>query len=192
MAFTRCNRLIRLRPALNKYGILGTATEISLTLENSISAEPNGSFSGSLTITYEVLNFKDAVKGSVAASIIFDGKNTIRATLLVLDISLPSSLRGRHLGTYLIQQLIHWLTQWPTALVKPLSLSITDARDADNRARRHALYKKAGFEIIYDADQSGSCLQMPVTQLLKNESWTHYISEEPLVALAMTEKYPPD
>ncbi|WP_323025753.1 hypothetical protein [Castellaniella sp.] len=67
-------------------------------------------------------------------------------------VALTGVPRGRHIGTYLFDEIVRWAQQWPDAQVKPIGLGRGDASD-ENRERRNTFYERFGIEFDYSEDK---------------------------------------
>ncbi|ANN80870.1 hypothetical protein BAU07_26475 (plasmid) [Bordetella flabilis] len=92
--------------------------------------------------------------------------------------------RGAHIGTYLLDEVVRWAKQWPTAQVRQISLSTVDGSD-ENRERRNRLYEQFGIVFEYTPDRrSGVSLSTMVAAQLTPvapEVWGENIEEWGLV-----------
>ncbi|KGE11128.1 hypothetical protein LA03_06045 [Burkholderia gladioli] len=84
----------------------------------------------------------------------------------------PDSLRGQHIGTYLMNEIVTWCQQWPEALVAPVEL-LSGQADEANRARRNRFYEQFGLVFDYrdSTHREGKSRPMPVSELRNVESW---------------------
>lgn len=90
----------------------------------------------------------------------------------------PPSLRGRHLGTYFMDEIVHWAKQWPDAEIRPITLLAGQAT-SDNRDRRNRFYEQFGVRFEYsDAQQNaGIAVPMRASELRQVDTWKSHISE---------------
>lgn len=91
-------------------------------------------------------------------------------------------LKGRRVGTYLMNEIVEWARQWPTADVDPIELVENQASDA-NRERRNRFYRQ--FNIRFGENDlqiiAGWSRPMKVSELTPVSSWTEHVKEQPLV-----------
>ncbi len=81
-------------------------------------------------------------------------------------LSLPG-LEGFKIGTYLLNQIVTWVKQWPDARLSNISLNEIQATD-ENRERRNRFYEQFGIKFSYDDDKtrkSGRSLSMVANDL---------------------------
>ena len=95
----------------------------------------------------------------------------------------PPSLRGAHLGTYLMNQVVLWAKQWPDAQLREISLAPGDGSDRENRARRNRFYEQFGIVFDYrDTDHKvGESRPMIARELRSVTSWANSIIEHSIV-----------
>lgn len=84
----------------------------------------------------------------------------------------PSSLRGHRVGTYLMNEVVLWAQQWPTATVNSIELLALQAYD-ENKARRNRFYEQFGLVFNYNDDdcREGLSQPMPVSALTPVDTW---------------------
>lgn len=89
-----------------------------------------------------------------------------------------SGLHGHRIGTYLMNEIIQWAKQWPTATLVQLHLSENDGYE-ENKERRNRFYEQFGIKFRYSNDErkSGTSLPMPVDDLIEVDTWKKNISE---------------
>ncbi len=90
----------------------------------------------------------------------------------------PESLRGKRVGTYLMNEIVKWARQWPEAKVRPIKLLAWQAED-ENKARRNRFYEQFGIKFEYsDPNQcEGISLAMFASDLTPVETWRKNIRE---------------
>ncbi|MBU9198873.1 hypothetical protein KTD33_30575 [Burkholderia gladioli] len=88
----------------------------------------------------------------------------------------PGSLRGQHIGTYLMNEIVTWCQQWPEASVAPVEL-LSGQADEANRTRRNRFYEQFGLVFDYRdaAHREGTSRPMSVSALKPVESWKENI-----------------
>lgn len=106
----------------------------------------------------------------------------LHAASVFLD---PPPIRGRRIGTYLMNEVIRWAKQWPSADVKQIKLSSNQAGATHefNTERRNRFYKRFGIEFDYAeplTKASGRSKAMKASQLQEVNSWEKNIEEHPI------------
>lgn len=97
-----------------------------------------------------------------------------------------NSLRSRRIGTHVMNEVVLWARQWPTATVSTVSLSSVDdyidklhAHDTagvDNKMRRNKLYENFGLNVVYDDNKAnGHSLPMAAQDLKPRDTWERNI-----------------
>lgn len=92
-------------------------------------------------------------------------------------LDLPA-LEGLRIGTYLMNQVVLWVKQWPQAQVATVHLYASDARHIENQARRNRLYEQFGLSFDYDNDthDSGRSRPMLARDLMSCDAWQQNIN----------------
>lgn len=87
-------------------------------------------------------------------------------------------LHGHRIGTYLMNEIIQWAKQWPTATLVQFKLSENDGYE-ENKERRNRFYEQFGIKFRYSNNErkSGASLPMPVGDLVEVGTWKKNISE---------------
>lgn len=87
-------------------------------------------------------------------------------------------LEGHRIGSYLMNEIVHWAQQWPEASVIPINLSPVQAV-GDNTQRRNRFYEQFGLEFDYDdhGQQSGRSKPMLAKELNLVSNWKQNITE---------------
>ncbi|MBP4050912.1 hypothetical protein J9978_15595 [Chromobacterium violaceum] len=106
----------------------------------------------------------------------------LHAASVFLD---PIQIRGRRIGTYLMNEVIKWAKQWPLADVKPIRLSSNQAGVTHefSTERRNRFYEQFGIEFDYLdplTKASGRSKPMNVNQLKEVNSWEKNIEQHPI------------
>jgi hypothetical protein len=103
-----------------------------------------------------------------------------RLDLGALSLDLEG-LEGHRIGTYLMNEIVHWVKQWPEASVMPIELRAEQAV-GDNRARRNRFYEQFGLEFDYadPAHRAGWSKPMLVKELKQVTTWEQNITEHEL------------
>lgn len=92
-------------------------------------------------------------------------------------LDLPG-LGGQRIGTYLMNEIVQWVLQWPEATVNSIELLAGQAH-GDNKARRNWFYEQFGlvFDYTDPEHREGRSRPMPVGALSTVETWKQNISE---------------
>ncbi|MCI0265853.1 UNVERIFIED_ASMBLY: hypothetical protein E7W40_00220 [Cronobacter sakazakii] len=89
--------------------------------------------------------------------------NTTELNLTNSDFMLPFELRGRGLGSWVMQQLVSWAKVLPPGTpVKPIRTAPVDEKDVENHARRDHFWHGLGFRF---APGSRTSLPLSVNEL---------------------------
>lgn len=141
----------------------------------------------SLVLEYRVIDLygqSEALGGSFAGSycatanaVSLTSANVTRGAVF-LD---PESIQGQRVGTYLMNEIVTWVRQWPQAIVRSISLSEAQA-SLDNKVRRNWFYEQFGLEFAYaDTDhRAGSSIEIPAGELVPCNEWQLNIKELPV------------
>ncbi|CAK7068039.1 MAG: hypothetical protein DELT_01739 [Desulfovibrio sp.] len=94
-----------------------------------------------------------------------------------IDLRIPH-LQGHRIGTYLMNEIVRWVKQWPTAAVRQFRLSENDGY-AENKERRNRFYEQFGIEFEYTDDDRKAGISRPMTASSLNmvNTWEKNISE---------------
>lgn len=92
-------------------------------------------------------------------------------------LDLPG-LEGQRIGTYLMNEIVQWVQQWPDAAVASIKLDAGQAQP-DNKERRNWFYEQFGIVFDYDDEQhrSGKSRPMLASELKAVETWKKNILE---------------
>ncbi|ORE39892.1 hypothetical protein [Pseudomonas aeruginosa] len=149
--------------------------------------DPNdGSISeASIRLSYQRIvakySYRDGGKGQ------FDGSYTQRFNSVSLTsrtmskgavfLDLPG-LDGQHIGTYLMNEIVQWVQQWPEATVKSIELLAGQAH-GDNKNRRNWFYEQFGlvFDYVDPECREGLSRPMRAGALVTVETWKENITE---------------
>ncbi|MEW8492469.1 MAG: hypothetical protein AB2604_01590 [Candidatus Thiodiazotropha taylori] len=96
-------------------------------------------------------------------------------------------LKGQRIGTYLMNQIVLWVEQWPDAVVKPITLFASDVKTDEARDRRNRFYEQFDLEFNYEdptENRSGVSKPMVVNELKSVSYWDENIKEYSLNAFA--------
>jgi GNAT superfamily N-acetyltransferase len=90
----------------------------------------------------------------------------------------PSDLRGKRVGTYLMNEIVTWAKQWPEASVRPINLREEQAYD-QNRERRNRFYEQFGIEFDWTGPvrRAGVAKPMLARDLNLVTSWSRNVTE---------------
>jgi GNAT superfamily N-acetyltransferase len=92
-------------------------------------------------------------------------------------LDLPG-LDGQRIGTYLMNEIVQWVQQWPEATVNGIELLAGQAH-GDNKARRNWFYEQFGlvFDYTDPEHREGRSRPMLAGALVKVETWKQNITE---------------
>ena len=110
----------------------------------------------------------------------FNGMVSITANSLTTGehvILENTGLQGHRIGTFLMNEIVQWVQQWPNAIVKTVSLH-SDQAHGNNKERRNRFYEQLGLEFDYDdAEHKQGCSRpMLAKQLKRVETWKENIT----------------
>jgi GNAT superfamily N-acetyltransferase len=117
------------------------------------SRNGKGHFSGSYSCGYE---------SNPRVSLISERTDGTGAVFLDLP-----GLEGQGIGTYLMNEIVNWVKQWPSATVCTIALNESQARSESNKLRRNRFYEQFGLAFDYtDSDKkSGRSKSMTADEL---------------------------
>lgn len=92
-------------------------------------------------------------------------------------LDLPG-LDGQRIGTYLMNEIVHWVKQWPGATVNSIELVAGQGR-GENKVRRNWFYEQFGlvFDYTDPEHREGQSRPMQAGTLVKIETWKQNIIE---------------
>lgn len=92
-------------------------------------------------------------------------------------LDLPG-LDGQRIGTYLMNEIVQWVQQWPETTVNSIELLAGQAH-GDNKARRNWFYEQFGlvFDYTDPEHREGRSRPMLAGALVKVETWKQNITE---------------
>ena len=92
-------------------------------------------------------------------------------------LDLPG-LDGQRIGTYLMNEIVQWVQQWPEATVNGIEL-LAGQGHGDNKARRNWFYEQFGlvFDYTDPEHREGRSRPMLAEALVKVETWKQNITE---------------
>lgn len=92
-------------------------------------------------------------------------------------LDLPE-FKGQRIGTYLMNEIVQWVQQWPQAEVNSIELLRGQAR-GDNKARRNRFYEQFGLRFDYtdSGQREGFSRPMQVKGLTVVNAWEQNIRE---------------
>ena len=90
-----------------------------------------------------------------------------------------SGMKGQRIGTYLLNEIVRWVKQWPEADVKRIELVSGQAGSDEARNRRNKINERSGIAFDYtDAEhRAGFSRVMKAGELNQVESWRVNIIE---------------
>ena len=92
-------------------------------------------------------------------------------------LDLPG-LDGNRIGTYLMNEIVLWVMQWPEATVRPIELVSGQGGD-ENKERRNRFYEQFNLRFVFEDNEkrAGLSIPMPVRELTPVEHWKQNIRE---------------
>ncbi len=128
-----------------------------ITRSRHLHRHPGGDFGGCYTRNFEGTERVSITSPSMGSGAVF------------LDLH---GLEGCRIGTYLMNEIVTWVKQWPEADLKPIGLMAGQA-DGENKERRNRFYQQFGieFEFLDDSQSAGYSKPMRAGQLLNSEKW---------------------
>lgn len=104
-------------------------------------------------------------------------------------LDLPG-LKGQRIGTYLMNEIVHWVQQWPDATVNSIELLAGQAH-GENKTRRNRFYEQFGliFDYTDSEHREGRSRPMPAGALTKVETWKQNITEHRMIDYLETVLY---
>lgn len=120
--------------------------------------------------SFNGLSARIAITGKIGSSSVF------------LD---PVFIRGRRIGTYVMNEIVTWAKQWPDADVKLINLNLNQAGNTleFSTQRRNRFYEHFGIAFDYTdpaTEESGLSRPMKAEGLKECTSWKSNIEELPL------------
>jgi GNAT superfamily N-acetyltransferase len=96
-------------------------------------------------------------------------------------LDLPG-LNGQRIGTYLMNEIVQWVQQWPEATVNSIELLAGQAH-GENKTRRNWFYEQFGliFDYTDSEHREGRSRPMPAGALTKVETWKQNIAEHRMI-----------
>lgn len=100
----------------------------------------------------------------------------------------PGLLRGRRIGTYLMDTIVGWVKQWPDADVWEIELRKGQAGDdpaGDHKERRNQFYKNFNIDFDWEdptTQEAGVSKPMKVADLQHWKSWEKNMEEHDVTA----------
>lgn len=148
----------------------GSTVVLFIVRTISFSGDSDNPHSAKLTITPCLLSPYDLRPNGAIWS--FDGsfeKWSPNASGGSVDIThnaiyiAADSLRGLHVGSYCLGEIVEWAhTNFPSALIAPITLSEGDGKDPNNRARRNRLYERFNIKFSYADDTKTAGVSEPM------------------------------
>jgi GNAT superfamily N-acetyltransferase len=118
---------------------------------------PGGEFCGSYSVSYGGNERVSITSPSLSTGAVF--------------MDLPG-LKGHRIGTYLMDQIVAWVKNWPNANLCSIGLSVGQA-DEENRERRNRFYEQFGivFDYTDESERTGISRPMTAWQLVRSDRW---------------------
>ncbi|EPY2831475.1 hypothetical protein ACXA37_002581 [Escherichia coli] len=142
-------------------------------------------YEASIRLSYQRItakfSYRDGGKGR------FDGSysrnfNSVSLTSTSMSkgavfLDLPG-LDGQRIGTYLMNEIVQWVQQWPETTVNSIELLAGQAH-GDNKSRRNWFYEQFGlvFDYTDPEHREGRSRPMLAGALVKVETWKQNITE---------------
>lgn len=142
-------------------------------------------FRASIRLSYQCIAARSG--GVIGRTGFFDGSYSRLGNVVSLTspsisrgglfLDLPG-LEGQRIGTYLMNQVVGWVRQWPGAQVHRVELLAGQATE-DNKARRNWFYEQFGLEFDYadDEHKEGVSRPMLASELCEVPKWQENITE---------------
>ena len=92
-----------------------------------------------------------------------------------------TDMRGIGLGTYAMDQIVHWVQKWPKADVRQIRLSASDATK-ENKERRNHFYERFGLVFDYSEDGASGVSRPMKVEALKRVAPPDNITVRPMSA----------
>lgn len=142
----------------------GVVQHASLTLKYRVLGERVPHQTGAFFSGYR-RNYDGSEIVSLSSTSINDGG-------IFLD---PESLRSQRLGTYLMNEIVRWVRQWPEASVNPIKLLDSDTE----KTHRNRFYERFGLVFRYHANKNMPTQSEPMlaADLKQVDSWKKNIRE---------------
>lgn len=88
-------------------------------------------------------------------------------------------LEGQRIGTYLMNEVVQWLKQWPDAEINPIELMSAHALDNTSKIRRNRFYERFGisFDFTDESQKVGKSRPMTASELQTVDTWRQNIRE---------------
>ena len=87
-----------------------------------------------------------------------------------------ANFQGNRVGTFLMNEIVQWVQQWPDATVRTVSL-LSGQAHGDNKERRNRFYEQLGLEFDYDdSEHKQGSRPMLAKQLKRVETWKENIT----------------
>lgn len=96
-------------------------------------------------------------------------------------------MQGNRVGTYLMNEIVKWAQQWPTASVNPITLDAAQGY-AENKQRRNQFYEQFGlvFDYLDTEKKSGESRPMIAETLKTVDTWKQNITVHQVIPLLRT------
>lgn len=132
--------------------------------KHSCLAKDKGYFSGGYSRGFGDVPFVSLTSESTSRGAVF--------------LDLPS-LEGQRIGTYLMNEIVLWVQQWPEASVRSVELLPGQAHDEKNKVRRNRFYEQFGlvFDYLDLEEREGLSRPMFAAELTPVDTWKRNICE---------------
>lgn len=166
---------------------------LMLEREETVKKFDDGTvFEASISISYEMIlpKFSHHTKGK--GSFVGGYRKFLDSEFVSLTSTSPGrgavfldlpGLKGHRIGTYLMNEIVSWVKQWPVAEVFPIELLSTQAYP-ENKERRNWFYEQFGIKFDYtdpERREEGRSLPMLAKDLKNVDTWTNNIREMPVL-----------
>lgn len=137
--------------------------------------------SASIILNYECFSHRSLPTSSGNVGRFWGCYNSVFNTVSITSSSViaggvfidPDYLRGYRLGTYLMNEVVSWVKQWPDANVSPVRV-YKNEDDEENTRRRNKFYQQFGLVFDYEDERC----QAGVSRLMKARDLTNVSIEE--------------
>lgn len=154
---------------------------------HKIDSRDGSTYEASMCLHYERIgpNLSFPNKGEFRASyhrgfgdgeIVSLTSSSLSRGAVFLDLS---GLKGQLIGTYLMNEIVLWVQQWPEAIVNSVELLQAQADEA-NKERRNRFYEQFGLEFEYsdpEKREQGKSKPIPASTLTPVNTWKMNICE---------------
>lgn len=165
---------------------------VLVQVEHKTNYDNSTPYEASLTVYYRLLNTEanrseDGERHCLTAHYIRTSKDTggdIRITGSIgggafLELR-PPEMRGRRIGSYLMNEVVRWALHWPGAEVYVIELLKGQALTIPEKERRNRFYAQFGIEFDFDnptTQETGTSKPMTAGGLKTVDTWKENITE---------------